>query len=84
MAWRVFQSHHLNGGDYDPQTKTLTIQFVNGAVHNYHGVPQTIADTLFQSSSPGSYFHAKIRGKYSERQMAQGVTKSGRRSQRRF
>lgn len=84
MAWRAFQSRHLNGGDYDPNTQTLTIQFVNGAIHTYHGVGPTEADTLFQTSSPGTYFHAKIRGKYRERKIAEGTTKSGRRSRKQF
>jgi hypothetical protein len=83
MAWRALQSHHLNGGDYDPATGMLSIQFTNGAVYNYAGVPQTTADTFFQTGSPGSYFHDKIKGKFPEAKVADGTTKSGRRSTRR-
>lgn len=82
MAWRVLQSGHLNGADYDPDAQILWIQFTNGAVYRYHGVPPSVADTLFQSGSPGSYFHSKIRGNYSEVKAVDGTTKSGRRSQR--
>jgi hypothetical protein len=84
MAWRGLQSRHLNAGDYNPEQQTLAIQFVNGAVYNYMRVPQTVADTLFQTGSPGSYFHDKIRGNYPETKMVSGQTKSGRRSTRRF
>jgi hypothetical protein len=84
MAFRALQSRHLSGADYDPGTQSLSIQFVNGAVHRYLNVPQTTADTLFQVSSPGTYFHDKIRGKYREMQIAAGSTKSGGRSRRRF
>ena len=84
MAWRGLQSRHLNAGDYDPERQTLAIQFVNGAVYTYSRVPQTVADTLFQTGSPGSYFHDKIRGSYPETKLAWGQTKSGRRSTNTF
>ena len=84
MEWKQLQSRHLNGARYDPLSQTLHIQFVNGAIHAYQGVPQTIADSLFQISSPGSYFHAKIRDRYPEVKVAAGATKSGRKSRRRF
>ena len=84
MAWRGLQSRHLNAGDYDPERQTLAIQFVNGAVYTYSRVPQTVADTLFQTGSPGSYFHDKIRSSYPETKMVSGQTKSGRRSTNSF
>ena len=84
MSWRALQSTHLAGADYDEETAQLTIQFVNGAVYRYSNVPQTSADVLFQSSSPGSYFHDKIRGNYGEMKILDGMTKSGRRSRRRW
>jgi KTSC domain len=80
MAWRALQSKHLNGAAYDPDRQSLTIQFVNGAVYNYGSVPPTVADTLFQAGSPGSYFHDKIKGRYPETKLADGATKKGRRS----
>jgi hypothetical protein len=84
MPWRALQSRHLNGFDYDPESRTLAIRFVNGAVYHYRGVPQTVADTLTQTGSPGTYFHEKIRGNYFEVKVADGQTKSGRRSTNRF
>jgi hypothetical protein len=81
---KVLQSRHLQSADYDAQSKTLVIRFVNGAMHSYHGVEQTTADSLLQSSSPGSYFHEKIRGKHTERKLMEGQTKKGNRSRRRF
>ena len=84
MAWRALQSGHMAGADYDEETAALTIQFVNGAVYRYRQVPPYIADTLFQSSSPGTYFHDKIKGAYGEQKILDGQTKSGRRSRRRY
>jgi hypothetical protein len=60
----VAQSSHIQGHEYDPQTKTLLIQFTNGAVYRYVGVDQYEYWNLKQSSSPGTYFHNKIKPKY--------------------
>jgi hypothetical protein len=44
----------MHGADYDPVAQTLTLQFTNGAVYrSVKPVPATIADTLYQGSSPG-------------------------------
>lgn len=83
MPWQALQSNHLNGADYDPESESLSIQFTNGALYRYHGVPATVADTLMQIGSPGSYFHDKIKGQYREVQLQAGTTKSGRKSTRR-
>ena len=82
MAWQALQSNHLNGANYDPESESLSIQFTNGAMYRYHGVPATVADTLMQIGSPGSYFHDKIRGQYREVKLQDGVTKTGRKSVR--
>lgn len=83
MAWHIFQSRHLYGGDYDSATQTLVIQFVNGAIYRYSGVPETAADALFQSGSSRDYFNDKIKGRYPYAKLVDGMTKSGRRSVRR-
>lgn len=84
MSWRALQSKHLNGRDYEPESKTLLIQFVNGAIYAFSDVPQHIVDTLDQVSSPGEYFHSKIKPSYSSVQVAAGRTSGGSRSRRRF
>jgi hypothetical protein len=81
MAWRAFQSKHLNAGDYDPESRVLTIQFVNGAVYNYYDVPQTTADILFQTGSSQEYFNDHIKGVYQYMKVADGMSqRTGRRS----
>ena len=61
---RTAQSSHLEAHGYDPETRTLTVRFANGAVYQYAGVPETVADTLVQSGGGGTYFWSKIRGQY--------------------
>jgi len=84
MAWHTFQSTHLNGGSYEPEDRTMMLQFVNGAIYRYAGVPQHKWDSMRQSSSPGTYFHDHIRGQYTEAKIGDGTTKSGRRSVKRY
>ena len=61
---RIAQSSHIYAHDYDPATQTLSIQFVNGQVYKFAGVPQTEYDSFTQASSPGAFFHSKIKGQY--------------------
>lgn len=61
---RIAQSSHLQAFDYDPTSQILTIQFANGSVYQYQGVPQTEFDNLAQSGGGGTFFHAKIRDQY--------------------
>lgn len=61
---RVAQSSHLQAYDYDPNSETLTVQFVNGAIYQYAGVPLTEFHNLAQSGGGGTYFWTKIRDRY--------------------
>jgi KTSC domain len=80
----TFQSRHLNQAEYDPASQVLTIQFVNGALYQYHGVPRTKADILFQTGSSQDYFNDSIKGVYRFTRLSAGRTKTGRRSTRRI
>ena len=77
---RVAQSSHIQAHDYDPESKTMTIQFTNGAVYHYSGVPETEYYNFAQSPSPGAYFWSKMRGNYNDSMIAPGpANSSGRR-----
>lgn len=49
---------------YDPDTKTLEVEFTNGNRYQYEGVsPATFA--AFQSApSAGTFFHANVRAQF--------------------
>lgn len=66
---RVLQSHHLQSFDYDPLTKSLDITFVNGKVYRYRGVSELEVFNLTRTTSPGRYFHARIKGNYQGEQL---------------
>lgn len=86
--WRALQSRHLSGIEYDPDDMNpqyVTVSFVNGAMYRTAApVPRTTIDSWVQSSSAGSFFHDKIEQVYGMVKMADGTTKTGRRSARRF
>lgn len=60
----VAQSSHLQSYDYDPETQTLLVTFVNGDIYRYSNVPASEYYNFAQSGGAGSYFHAKIRMSY--------------------
>jgi len=62
---KVFQSHHLQSGTYDPLTQTLTVEFVNGSLGIYRNVPPRRWEELCSAISPGNYLHSQIKPNYS-------------------
>jgi lysyl-tRNA synthetase class 2 len=75
---RIAQSSHVQAHEYDPESQTLLVQFTNGAMYRYAGVDQTTYDSFSQSSSPGSYLHAKIKGSYPSEMVSAGQKRSRR------
>lgn len=61
---RVMQSSNLQRvGDYDARTRTFTVEFVArpGVAYVVGPVARDIHQGLIRASSPGTYFHAKIK-----------------------
>jgi hypothetical protein len=57
-------SSNLATVGYDPATAHLEIEFVNGSVYCYGGVPAGIHSGLMSADSKGRYFHRFIRDVY--------------------
>ncbi len=47
---------------YDSLEKRLEVEFVNGSVYEYNGVPGYVYSRLMTTSSVGSYFHNTVKG----------------------
>lgn len=62
-------SSNLKSVGYDPTVQVLEIEFHDGSVYQYTGVPQTIHSELMRASSHGSYFHKNVREKYPYRKI---------------
>lgn len=46
---------------YEAETLTLEIEFKNGSVYQYSGVPSDEFDSFMNAGSKGTYFHARIK-----------------------
>jgi hypothetical protein len=57
-------SSNIKSLGHDPDSKTLEVEFHDGAVHRYHGVDHERFKNLLHAPSVGKHFHANIKGKY--------------------
>jgi hypothetical protein len=54
-------SSNLKSVGYDPDTRTLEIEFHSGGIYQYSGVPEAVYSGLMSASSHGSYFDSHIK-----------------------
>jgi hypothetical protein len=54
-------SSNLRAIGYDPNTRTLEVEFLNGGLYSYSGVPASVHPGLISAASHGSYFDANIK-----------------------
>jgi hypothetical protein len=57
-------SSNIRAIGYDPISSTLEVEFNNGTVYQYAGVPQWEVDALMSAASHGTCFNANIRNRY--------------------
>jgi hypothetical protein len=58
-------SSNIRSIGYDPDSSTLEIEFNDGTVYQYAGVPQDEFEGLMGAGSHGTYFNANIKKRYS-------------------
>lgn len=61
MEREYVQSSNLASVGYDSGSQTLEVEFNNGGIYQYAGVPQNVYDGLMNASSHGSYFDANVK-----------------------
>lgn len=49
---------------YDAPSQILEVEFLNGSVYQYYGVPENIHDQLMQASSKGRFLNTYIKNAY--------------------
>ena len=42
----------------------MEVEFNNGSVYQYHGVPEAIYDSCVQADSKGTFLNTQIKGHY--------------------
>lgn len=61
----ISNSSQIKSIGYDPTTKTLEVEFKsNGALYQYHDVPQSAYQEFSKAGSLGQHFNQKIKGNY--------------------
>jgi hypothetical protein len=49
---------------YDADTQALEVQYNNGGVYQYQGVPQDVFDQLMNAASKGTFINQQIKNSY--------------------
>lgn len=69
MPRRPVRSSNIASIGYDSNTNTLEVEFLNGAVYQYYGVPKAVYEGLMNASSHGSFLAAHIKGRYQYKEL---------------
>jgi hypothetical protein len=55
------QSSNIASIGYSTESSTLEVEFLNGSVYQYFGVPKDVFDSLMNSSSKGSFLDHNVK-----------------------
>lgn len=58
------ESSNIKAVGYDPASKTLEVEFKNGAVYQHSGVPQDLADRMVHSESVGGFYNKMVKSTF--------------------
>lgn len=64
MTSRPIVSTMIAAAGYDPDTRTMEIEFRSGRSYTFEGVPPHVYENLLAAESPGRYFNQAIKGIY--------------------
>lgn len=62
MSMRPLRSSAISAAGYDPETRTLEIEFVSGRSYTHPDVPPYVFENLLAAESPGRYYQQNIKG----------------------
>jgi hypothetical protein len=67
MERQTVDSTDIANVGYDPASKQLEVEFKRspGKIYVYDNVPSIVHRDFLKAHSPGSFFHANIKGKFS-------------------
>lgn len=64
MQRETVQSSNIRSVGYDPSQKLLEIEFHDGGIYHYFGVPADLHDRLMKAPSKGGFLSAHIKGHF--------------------
>ena len=62
-------SSNIRSIGYDAQNEVLEVEFVNGGIYQYFGVPKNIYERLMAASSKARFLSTHIRDRYRTRKI---------------
>ena len=62
-------SSNISSIGHDSSSNTLEVEFHDGSIYQYYGVPESEYNELMNASSHGQYLNEYIKGKYSYRKI---------------
>ena len=63
-------SSGIASAGYSAEGSTLELEYRNGSVYQYFGVPKSVFDSLLAAVSKGTFVTERIRGHYPYRRVA--------------
>lgn len=63
------ESSSISAFAYEAEDLTLFVRFKNGRTYRYAGVPATVFQAFTDADSKGTFFNARIQGRYSYSQI---------------
>jgi KTSC domain len=64
MRRRRVDSSAIRSMGYDPESRTLEVEFQSGSIYDYFGVSSRLWASLQGAPSKGSFFARQIRGRF--------------------
>ena len=70
---RIAFSANVWSVGYDDVTEVLEVEFHNGGVYQYLGVPRSVYTLLLAAPSKGRFLHECVKGNYNYRKVQERV-----------
>ena len=64
MDTHTVSSSNVKAVGYDAGTQTLEVEFLNGGVYQYYGVPDQLHAQFMRAPSKGQFVHYYIKNRY--------------------
>ena len=64
MQRQSVTSSNIKSIGYDPPSAVLEVEFTDGSIYRYYGVPAQLYASLMAASSHGSYLAREIKGSF--------------------
>lgn len=67
--WTPIESSFLKAHKYDPNSRRLSVEYLNGSRYTHEDVPIEKHEAMVGSASPGSFYNKKIKTNHPGRKL---------------